>query len=193
MTINCNLVTAAEIYATAAHGAINQRRKYTDEPYITHPQAVAALVSGAGGTPQMVAAAWLHDVAEDTGCTIDGLETMFGLTIATYVNWLTEKQPEPGQKLNRAQRKKAECQRIADAPVPVKTIKLADLIHNTSSITQHDPKFAKIYMAEKKELIWCLKDGHHKLLCQATQLIQDYEQGLLDQALSKKQAHKIMY
>ena len=52
-------VEAARLFATAAHGAIGQRRKYLDTPYIEHPAAVAALVSRhCPGEPAMVAAAW---------------------------------------------------------------------------------------------------------------------------------------
>jgi hypothetical protein len=35
-----NLMPHAEIFATAAHGAIGQKRKYTGEDYIAHPRRV---------------------------------------------------------------------------------------------------------------------------------------------------------
>src|SRR5690554_7582422 len=54
-----------ELYAKAAHDAVGQRRKYTGEPYWMHTAAVAEAVKESGGTPEMVAAAHLHDTVED--------------------------------------------------------------------------------------------------------------------------------
>ena len=41
----------------------------------------------------------------------------------------------------------------------MQTIKCADLISNTSSIVQHDPKFAALYLAEKRELLEVLREA----------------------------------
>jgi len=41
-----DLETRARVFATAAHARVGQKRKYTGEPYITHPAAVAELVRG---------------------------------------------------------------------------------------------------------------------------------------------------
>jgi hypothetical protein len=41
----------------------------------------------------------------------------------------------------------------AAAPAEAQTIKLCDLISNTRSIVAHDEKFAKVYLAEKRELL----------------------------------------
>ena len=43
------LVTRARLFATAAHAAVGQRRKYTDEPYIVHPAEVAGIVASVDG------------------------------------------------------------------------------------------------------------------------------------------------
>jgi len=39
-----NIIQIADLVASTAHGATNQRRKYTNQPYIVHPRAVALLV-----------------------------------------------------------------------------------------------------------------------------------------------------
>jgi (p)ppGpp synthase/HD superfamily hydrolase len=179
------LVLRAQVYATAAHAAVGQKRKYTGDPYITHPQRVAGLVdSVSNSTPEMVGAAWLHDVVEDTDCTLTDIQRMFGGTVGDYVNWLTDVSKAVNG--NRVYRKTYERNRLKNAPPQVKTIKLADLIDNAGSIQKHDPEFAKVYMAEKKELIWALKEGDHGLLCLAMGIIQAYEQGLLDNNLENK-------
>ena len=63
------LIDDAKKFATFHHGAIDQRRKYTNEKYIVHPAAVAKLVASVGGTPSLIASAWLHDCIEDTNAT----------------------------------------------------------------------------------------------------------------------------
>lgn len=170
------LIERARCFATGAHSAIKQTRKYTGVPYILHPKAVAELVKSANGTEEQIAAAWLHDVVEDTGVPIEDIRQEFGEAVGNYVNWLTDaSKPEDG---NRVQRKKKDRLRIAKAPPEVKTIKLADLIDNTSTIAEFDKDFAKIYMAEKKELLFALKDGDHSLLIRAMQQIENYEAAL---------------
>ena len=172
-----SIVEEARLYAIAAHSAVKQVRKYTGVPYYEHPRAVAELVSNVGGTPEMIAAAWLHDVVEDTGCTIENIRDVFGLTVALYVEALTDvSKPEDG---NRVTRKKLDREHIANACPQAKTIKLADMIDNTSTITKYDPDFAKVYMFEKKELLAVLSEGNQKLLERAWRQINDYEATLV--------------
>jgi (p)ppGpp synthase/HD superfamily hydrolase len=95
-----DIVRKAQVYAMAAHASVKQVRKYTGEPYIVHPAEVAKIVAGVpGSTPDMVAAAWLHDVVEDTGCTFTDIHMAFGIDIATLVGWLTDvSKPEDGNR-----------------------------------------------------------------------------------------------
>ena len=52
-----SLEEQARRYATQAHADAGQRRKYTDEPYIVHPAAVAELVRSVSDDEAMIAAA----------------------------------------------------------------------------------------------------------------------------------------
>ena len=89
-------------FATAAHASIDQRRKYTGEPYIVHPVAVAEIVRSVPHTPEMIAAAYLHDVVEDTPVTIAEIESEFGSTISGLVGWLTDvSAPSDGNRRSR--------------------------------------------------------------------------------------------
>jgi (p)ppGpp synthase/HD superfamily hydrolase len=161
-----DVVRKAQVYAMAAHAAVGQRRKYTNEPYIVHPAEVAKIVAGVpGSTPDMVAAAWLHDVVEDTGCTFNDIHMGFGIDIATLVQWLTDvSKPEDGP---RWYRKKMDREHTAAAPAEAQTIKLADLISNTKSIMAHDPKFAKVYLEEKRLLLDVMTRGDAGLMAEA--------------------------
>ena len=165
-----NLVHKAQVFAIAAHAAVNQRRKYTNEPYIVHPAEVARIVAGVpGSTPEMVAAAWLHDVVEDTGCTLTDINFNFGDEVAGLVGWLTDvSRPQDG---NRAHRKAIDREHSARAPAQAQTIKLADLISNSRSIVEHDPAFAVTYLEEKRLLLTVMNKGDATLMAEAQRYI----------------------
>lgn len=167
-----NLIKKALVFATRAHASINHLRKYTDDPYIIHPIAVATTVEEHGGTDEMIAAALLHDVVEDTPITIEEIEYRFGLTVAGLVGWLTDVSEITDG--NRAWRKAIDRAHTAKAPAEAHTIKLADLIDNSKSILEHDPKFAKLYIAEKTELLDVLDKGDKRLHRIARKIILDY-------------------
>jgi (p)ppGpp synthase/HD superfamily hydrolase len=61
----------ARAFARAAHAG--QTRKYTGEPYVAHTDEVAAIVAAHGGTSEMIVAAHLHDVLEDTPTSFETL------------------------------------------------------------------------------------------------------------------------
>lgn len=165
-----SIVQKAQIFAIAAHAAVQQKRKYTNEPYIVHPAEVASIVASVeGSTEDMVAAAWLHDVVEDTGVTITDINLNFGADIAALVGWLTDvSKPTDG---NRAKRKAIDREHTAQAPAEAQTIKLADLISNSKSIMAHDPEFAKTYLAEKRMLLEVMTKGDRGLHAEASKFV----------------------
>ena len=157
-----NIVTKAQVFATAAHAAVKQVRKYTGEPYINHPVHVMSIVKTVPHTDDMLAAALLHDTVEDTGVTFELIEQEFGSEVAVLVGWLTDvSRPEDG---NRAVRKHIDLEHTAQAPAAAQTIKLADLISNTSSIVKHDLNFAETYLKEKQALLQVLTKSDRTLL-----------------------------
>lgn len=170
------LEAQARAFAIERHGAACQVRKYTGEPYIVHPEEVANLVRSVPCTEEMLAAAWLHDVVEDTFISrsqgIQEVYQRFGGTVGFYVDFLTDvSQPSDG---NRATRKAMDRQHIARAPALVKTIKLADLISNSYSITEHDSDFAVVYMKEKQRLLEVLQCGDPLLYAKAKHIVDSY-------------------
>jgi len=155
-------------FAELAHAG--QQRKYTGEPYITHPAEVAELVRSVPHTEAMLAAAWLHDVVEDTSVQLGEIERIFGSVVAGLVADLTDvSKPSDG---NRKTRKAIDLQHTAKASPAAKTVKLADLISNTRSITQYDPNFAKVYLAEKAALLEVLKEGDLILFLRARSFLR---------------------
>jgi (p)ppGpp synthase/HD superfamily hydrolase len=169
-----NVVRKAQVYAMAAHAAVGQKRKYTGEPYIVHPAEVAKIVAGVpGATPDMVAAAWLHDVVEDTGCTFNDIHMGFGIDIATLVQWLTDvSKPEDGPRWFR---KKMDREHTAAAPAEAQTIKCCDLWSNTKSIVAHDPAFARTYLEEKRALLAVMTKADPTVLKMVYQVLEEAE------------------
>lgn len=86
------VVDRARAFARVAHA--EQTRKYTGEPYVVHTDEVAAIVVAHGGTPEMIAAAHLHDVLEDTPTTFDTLVSEFGHDVADLVAALSDQVPK---------------------------------------------------------------------------------------------------
>ena len=151
-------ISKATAFAVAAHSAVGQKRKYTGDEYWRHPIAVSHLIKNFfPNDKNMIAAALLHDVVEDTQVTIETIQMMFGEDIANLVYDLTDvSKPEHG---NRAARKAIDRQHTAAASPRAKAIKLADLIHNTQSIVEHDQNFAIVYLEEKELLLEVLRDS----------------------------------
>lgn len=168
---NQELVDFAYRYAKDAHEG--QVRKYTGEPYITHPVAVAKIVSGQTNDYEMICAALLHDTIEDCGVTYqDLIEDGFSAGISDLVLELSDVSvPSDG---NRAVRKDIDCEHLAGVSSRAQTIKLADLIHNSESIIAHDKKFAVFYIAEKKQLLRVLTKGGAHLHEIATEIVEKY-------------------
>lgn len=152
----------------------DQRRKYTNNPYTDHLAEVAGIVATVVEWqlihPQvMIATAWLHDCMEDQAVTAtslwEHLDTDPDYSMAEMeavvrgVSLLSDL--EEG---NRAERKRLSRERLSGAPGWVQTIKVADLISNTSSIVQHDPKFAVTYLEEKRLLLDVLTKADSRLL-----------------------------
>ncbi len=154
-----DLVRRALAFATLAHG--DQKRKYTGEMYIVHPIEVMEIVKTVPHDDSMLAAALLHDVVEDTDVTLDEVRSAFGDDVAALVDDLTDvSKPEDG---NRKTRKAMDREHSAQASARAQTVKLADLISNSSDILENDPNFAKVFLAEKALLLEVLTKGDKTL------------------------------
>jgi len=161
--IETGLIAKARQFATKAHEG--QTRKYGDEPpYITHPEVVAEMVYNVpDSTAKMVAAAWLHDVVEDTDITIEEINREFGDSIGTLVEELTN----PSKKypnFKRHERKRIDRDHTKTISNEAKTIKLADRIHNLTGILAEAPEdFAWTYLCETNRLWRYLEGGDRDL------------------------------
>ena len=171
------LVWKAKEFSKEKHKG--QKRKYTGEDYYYHTKDVAHRVWASGGSVEAVCAAYLHDTIEDTGTSYSELVEAFGEKIAGMVVSLSDVSvPEDG---NRATRKKIDREAYIGASDEVKTVKLADMLSNTSSITKHDKNFAVIYMKEKELLLPYLKGGSVDLFRSCEEVIRKWKEGKPDE------------
>lgn len=161
-------IELAREFAIREHGT--QKRKYTFEPYWHHLDEVANITSEYVDDESVIAAAWLHDVLEDTEITASYLKDYFDSRIVEMVEDLTD-----GFDLsygNRAKRKSAYAKQLHNAKHDYShTIKCADIISNTETIVEYDPKFAKIYLKETEKMLPLLNRADYRILRRARELV----------------------
>lgn len=172
---NTTLTAAVQLAEYYHRGQV---RKYTGEPYISHPLEVMHIVATVTDDIEMIAAAVLHDIVEDCEVELDFIYQSFGSRVGVMVDGLTDVSEKADG--NRSTRKAIDRQHTAIQNADTKTIKLADLISNTGSITKHDPEFARVYMAEKKLLIEVLTEGDATLYAMAKDIVDEYYEDMKD-------------
>lgn len=142
---------------------ISQKRKYDGAPYFTHVERVAKLAEAHGLSDNQIAAAYLHDVLEDTPTTAEDLRDLLqtegvdGLNSAIIVSlviqltdvYVLKRYPNH----NRKARKAMEAERLSKISREAKLIKCCDLIDNTADITSQDRGFAIVYLKEKQTIL----------------------------------------
>ena len=122
-------------YAAVAHRG--SFRKGTDIPYIVHPMEAAIIASTVTDDVEIIAAAALHDVVEDTDRTAEDIEREFGSRIAGIVCHESEdKHPEMPASESWEMRKKAFLDSLRDAPYEAKVVALADKLSNMRSMAE---------------------------------------------------------
>jgi GTP pyrophosphokinase len=131
------LVERAFEFSESAHRG--QFRK-SGEPYITHPLAVASILSQWRIDAQGLAAALLHDVMEDTVVTKGEIETKFGKPIADMVDGVSKLDQIEFTSREEAQAENFRKMLLAMAQdVRVILIKLADRLHNMRTLDAMAP------------------------------------------------------
>lgn len=165
------LERARMLTGLAHHG---QKRKYTGEGYINHARNVAFYVENVTEDVEVIAAAWLHDAVEQTWANFEIIEAVCGPRVSSLVYEVT---PIPVWEVSRSAKAMLNLEALEKASPPAQTIKLADIIDNLSTIVEHDPEFAKIYLPEKAEQLRVLTKGNPELRLAA---IKTYEKARAD-------------
>lgn len=125
-------VRRAYFYAEQAHDG--QRRK-SGEPYVTHPLAVAGVLSEMHMDHQSLMAAMLHDVIEDTEISYEGIEAQFGKPVADIVDGVSKLTHLEFESKAEAQAENFQKMVLAMAEdIRVILVKLADRLHNMRTL-----------------------------------------------------------
>lgn len=122
-------------------------------PMLEHITEVATLVESHGGTRNMIAAAWLHDIVEDTDVTLSDIAALFGTQVHSLVAGLTD--PPHFAALPLKKRKRYQAARLRELGDDVKRIKLCDQLSNTRRVLSRPP----LDWPEQKQ--WIYIQGAH--------------------------------
>ncbi len=142
------LIYKAYEFARVAH---SEGKRLSGEPYITHCLEVARIISEWNLGEAAVAAAFLHDVVEDTSYSLEDIEKEFGAEIAFLVGGLTKltsvSYPESAdaESLRRFVVSFTKDLRVL-------LIKLADRLHNLKTLDPLPPERRKKFAWETIEI-----------------------------------------
>ncbi len=133
--LNTELLDRAIIFAVKAHAGTERRGK--GFPYIVHPMEAVEIVATITPDQELLAAAALHDVVEDTDITADDIRREFGDRIAdlvvaesdVFVDGVSEEDSWHA-------RKQAAMDRLARAPHDAKIVAMGDKLSNMRAIAR---------------------------------------------------------
>jgi (p)ppGpp synthase/HD superfamily hydrolase len=146
-----NMILKARRFAEKYHAG--QKRKFIDEPYMSHLEGTARLLqeSTLSAASEDYAAAILHDVVEDTPATLEDVSRHFGAEVMSLVGELTV-----DKELKEQMGKKAYMSMsINNMTSRAFTIKLCDRLHNiTGLLDKRIPrKFVKWYWVDTNYIL----------------------------------------
>jgi guanosine-3',5'-bis(diphosphate) 3'-pyrophosphohydrolase len=136
-----------------------QQVRPAGEPYAEHLlEVLEILVAGAGlRNESTLLAGVLHDVVEDTDCTLEDVRSRFGAHVADLVGWLTKPDAESGRA---AAARQSYLSRLEEAPGAAIDVKLADRLSNVQRLDTHpSPDKQRSYYRETVESILPLSSG----------------------------------
>ncbi|SQD97787.1 MULTISPECIES: HD domain-containing protein [unclassified Parafrankia] len=148
----------AVAFAVRWHG---DQTRPAGEPYAEHLlEVVCVLVEAIGTTDiDVLRAAVLHDVVEDTECSLEDVRERFGDRVAGLVDWVTKPAPSEGQ--TREEVRVAYLTRLLSAPDDALLVKLADRLSNVQRLDAHPrPEKRRSYYQETVRSVVPLAQSH---------------------------------
>lgn len=133
--IDTSLLDRAITFAVKAHQGMERKGK--GFPYIVHPMEAVCIVATMTNDQELLAAAALHDVIEDTDTTAEDLKKEFGERVAMLVEAESDDKTGGSKAETWRQRKLATLDRLRNADRDIKIVALGDKLSNMRAIA-HD-------------------------------------------------------
>lgn len=187
--IDTSLLDRAIIFAVRAHAGVQRRGK--GFPYIVHPMEAMAIVATLSPDQELLAAAALHDVVEDTEVTIEDIRAEFGDRVAELVEAESDKFVEGVSESDSwRSRKQAAIDRLAAAPEEVKMVAMGDKLSNMRAIArdyavQGDRLWELFHVKDRASHEWHYRGLADSLRSLAGTPAYDEFERLIDQVFGK--------
>ena len=134
-SLDTSLLDRAIEFAVRAHAGTERRGK--GFPYIVHPMEAMAIVATMTPDQEVLAAAALHDVVEDTDVTVEEIRAAFGDRVASLVACESDiVLAELSEEASWPVRKQAVIDRLAAASHDAKVVALGDKLSNMRAIAR---------------------------------------------------------
>lgn len=170
--IDSSLLDKAIIFAVKAH--TNTERRGKGFPYIVHPMEAVEIVSTITADQELLAAAALHDVVEDTEVTVEEICKRFGERIAHIVDSESDKfTAGVSEEDSWHDRKQAAINRLAKASYESKIVALGDKLSNMRAIYRDyteigDELWKRFHASDPKDHEW-----HYRGLAESLSELSD--------------------
>ncbi len=143
-------IVQAFLFAANAH---DEQFRSSGEPYVTHTLAAACILADMHLDPETIMAALLHDVIEDTLRTFADIEAAFGTKVAELVNGVSKLTQIQFESKAEAQAESFRKMMLAmTSDIRVILIKMADRLHNMSTLASLPPKKRQRIALETMEI-----------------------------------------
>ena len=168
--MDTSLLDRAILFAVQCHAGTERRGK--GFPYIVHPMEAMAIAATMTSDQEVLAAAALHDVVEDTDVTLDELRSRFGDRVARLVDTESDRF---GEGLDWQARKVESLRRLTTASRDEKIVALGDKLSNMRAIardytTRGEPFWNMFRIKDKSVHSW----RYHALLGALADLSDTY-------------------
>ena len=165
--LNTDLFDRAAAFALKAHAGTERRGK--GFPYIIHPMEAASIVATITSDQEILSAAVLHDVVEDTAITLDDIRANFGDRVAALVEAESDVFIENvSEEDSWHTRKQAAIDRLENASYDAKIVAMGDKLSNMRAIArdyyqQGDALWKIFHTSDPKEHAWHYRGLAHSL------------------------------
>jgi myo-inositol-1(or 4)-monophosphatase len=169
-----SILDKAIVFAVQAHSGMV--RKGTKTPYILHPLEAAAIVATMTDDEEVIAAAVLHDVLEDTPVTVNQLTEEFGQRVTAFVSAESENKREdiPATETWKLRKQETIDALYNEKHPDVKMIALGDKLSNVRAMYRDyqaigDKLWNRFNQKDKSEHGW-----YYRSIADATRELSNY-------------------